>query len=210
MLKYTSEAIKKIINDIKKIAFIIRIISTIFIIGYFAFILITNKGNFIINLVLAILYFLYTIYEIITRNYQNKKSKKIFKRSYEIIKLIIKGFTLGVTIYSIYIATIEISSINIILSTLMIILWIIQVLLEVVIIFVEDEIEYLMAGIYEDLVRPYYKVKNITTFITKEKPVQYEQPYKKEFEVLDKKVKENEKNKKTNKKFNLFRNNTKK
>ncbi|MBQ8292568.1 MAG: hypothetical protein IJX78_02025 [Bacilli bacterium] len=195
MLKYTLAAVQKIYKDVKKLALIIKYITLIFMTSYFIYVLVTNKGIFIVNVILASLFVIYTIFEIVTYKKQIKTVKKVAKRIYRIIKIILKGFTLGVSIYSMYISTLEVSPITIILATIMIILWIIQILFEVVTFMLQDEIEYILAGINEDIVRPYINVTNIVGKL-KGETKEYIQPYPKEKKVLEELIKEKKKREK--------------
>ena len=113
--------------------------SLIFTSAYFIYALVTKTGNFIANIILASLFVGYTIFYFITRSMEMKTAKKIVKRSYKWIKIVIKTFTLGAMIYGIYITTTNVTPISIILATLMIILYVLQILLELACEIVEDK-----------------------------------------------------------------------
>lgn len=196
MMKYTSAAVTKILKDLNIISKAFKIITTLFFIGYFTYVLIAQKGMFIVNLTLAILFVLYSVFDLVTFNKKLRVTKKVVKRFYDIIKLILKVIPLAISIYSMYMATIESTPISIILLTLLIILWILQVVLEIVVIFVQEELEYLMAGVNEDVFKRIIGINNVLKKITLSgEKVEFEQPYEKELSKLEKYVKINEEKK---------------
>jgi len=192
MLKYTLAAKDKILGDFRKFSVIFKYLSLIYTIGYFIYVLSTQKGIVWVNIVLSILFVGYTIFEILTYKKQIKSTKKIIKRSYAGIRLALKGFTLGTSLYSIYMAYTIVTPMSIILSTLMIILWIIQVLFEVIVIVLEEEVEFLIAAVHEDIVKPYTKVSNIVCKFTGGEKQEYIQPYPVELDVLEEIVQKKE------------------
>ena len=196
MFRYTITAIKMIINYIKKIANIIKWVSLIFSIFYYLFVLIMGIGNLIINIILTVLFVTYTLYEFISFKKKNYKVKRILKRVYNWLKIGIKTFTLGSSIYGIYIASSNVSGISIILATLMIILWILQIGLELVIFLFEDKIRLIIAGFYKD----FEFVRKIGNFFSKDKEKD-EEDYSSEIQILSKQI-EKEKLEKQSKKIN--------
>lgn len=195
MLKYTLAAKDKILKDLRLFSSIFRYCSLFFTIGYFAYVLAMQKGIFIVNVILAGLFIVYTIFDIATCKKQLRVTRKVVKRTYDIIKLSMKGFTLGVSIYTIYITASDVTPISIILTTLLIILWIIQILFEVIVIVLEEELELLMAGINEDIVKPYTTISNVVSKFTGGEKQTYTQPYPNELRQLQAIVDEKEKDK---------------
>lgn len=151
MFKYTRTAIDIIISDIKKFSTIFNYGSLIFTSAYFIYALVTKTGNFIANIILASLFVGYTIFYFITKSMEMKTAKKIVKRSYKWIKIVIKTFTLGAMIYGIYITTTNVTPISIILATLMIILYVLQILLELACEIVEDKKDLLVEAVAKDM-----------------------------------------------------------
>ena len=151
MIDYSKVAFAMVFEDLKKWSKGFKIGFNIFTILYFAYVFLLEKGNFYVNIVLVSLYVIYTIFELATLNKEMKKTKVIVARSYKWSKLLIKAFTLGSSLYGIYLASTEADGLSIIISTLMIILWIIQVLLEIVIVVMEPKVRLLIAGVLGDL-----------------------------------------------------------
>ena len=151
MIDYSKVAFAMVFEDLKKWSKGFKIGFNIFTILYFAYVFLLEKGNFYVNIVLVSLYVIYTIFELATIKKDMKKTKVIVARSYKWSKLLIKAFTLGSSLYGIYIASTDADGLTIVISTLMIILWIIQVLLEIVIVVMEPKVRLIIAGVLGDL-----------------------------------------------------------
>ena len=151
MFKYTRAAVTMIIEDIKRYAKIFQYGSSVFIVIYYIYAFLTQKGNVIANAILASLFVAYTIFVYFFAKHKNKKIQRIIRRSYKWINLGIKAFTLGVMIYGIYMATTDVTPINTILASLMIFLWVMQVLLELIIKIIQDKSDLFIAAWTKDL-----------------------------------------------------------
>lgn len=194
MFKYTRTAIDIIISDIKKFSTIFNYGSLIFTSAYFIYALVTKTGNFIANIILASLFVGYTIFYFITRSMEMKTAKKIVKRSYKWIKIVIKTFTLGAMIYGIYITTTNVTPISIILATLMIILYVLQILLELACEIVEDKKDLLVEAVAKDMeivTRPVSAVGNFVKRIKGEEVVIEEKEPSRELKILEKRMAKN-------------------
>ena len=194
MFKYTRTAIDIIISDIKKFSTIFNYGSLIFTSAYFIYALVTKTGNFIANIILASLFVGYTIFYFITRSMEMKTAKKVVKRSYKWIKIVIKTFTLGAMIYGIYTATTNVTPISIILATLMIILYVLQILLELACEIVEDKKDLLVEAVAKDMeivTRPVSAVGNFVKRIKGEEVVIEEKEPSRELKILEKRMAKN-------------------
>lgn len=194
MFKYTRTAIDIIISDIKKFSTIFNYGSLIFTSAYFIYALVTKTGNFIANIILASLFVGYTIFYFITRSMEMKTAKKVVKRSYKWIKIVIKTFTLGAMIYGIYTATTNVTPISIILATLMIILYVLQILLELACEIVEDKKDLLVEAVAKDMeivTRPVSAVGNFVKRIKGEEVVVEEKEPSRELKILEKRMAKN-------------------
>ena len=194
MFKYTRTAIDIIISDIKKFSTIFNYGSLIFTSAYFIYALVTKTGNFIANIILASLFVGYTIFYFITRSMEMKTAKKVVKRSYKWIKIVIKTFTLGAMIYGIYITTTNVTPISIILATLMIILYVLQILLELACEIVEDKKDLLVEAVAKDMeivTRPVSAVGNFVKRIKGEEVVIEEKEPSRELKILEKRMAKN-------------------
>lgn len=194
MFKYTRTAIDIIISDIKKFSTIFNYGSLIFTSAYFIYALVTKTGNFIANIILASLFVGYTIFYFITRSMEMKTAKKIVKRSYKWIKIVIKTFTLGAMIYGIYITTTNVTPISIILATLMIILYVLQILLELACEIVEDKKDLLVEAVAKDMeivTKPVSAVGNFVKRMKGEEVVIEEKEPSRELKILEKRMAKN-------------------
>lgn len=194
MFKYTRTAIDIIISDIKKFSTIFNYGSLIFTSAYFIYALVTKTGNFIANIILASLFVGYTIFYFITRSMEMKTAKKVVKRSYKWIKIVIKTFTLGAMIYGIYTATTNVTPISIILATLMIILYVLQILLELACEIVEDKKDLLVEAVAKDMeivTRPVSAVGNFVKRMKGEEVVIEEKEPSRELKILEKRMVKN-------------------
>lgn len=194
MFKYTRTAIDIIISDIKKFSTIFNYGSLIFISAYFIYALVTKTGNFIANIILASLFVGYTIFYFITKSMEMKTAKKVVKRSYKWIKIVIKTFTLGAMIYGIYTATTNVTPISIILATLMIILYVLQILLELACEIVEDKKDLLVEAVAKDMeivTRPVSAVGNFVKRMKGEEVVIEEKEPSRELKILEKRMAKN-------------------
>lgn len=194
MFKYTRTAIDIIISDIKKFSTIFNYGSLIFTSAYFIYALVTKTGNFIANIILASLFVGYTIFYFITRSMEMKTAKKVVKRSYKWIKIVIKTFTLGAMIYGIYTATTNVTPVSIILATLMIILYVLQILLELACEIVEDKKDLLVEAVAKDMeivTRPVSAVGNFVKRMKGEEVVIEEKEPSRELKILEKRMAKN-------------------
>ena len=124
--------------------------------------LFTKMGIFVVNIILASMFLLYTIFEFATRHTDLKSARKFTRRTYHWIKLSIKAFTLSSLLYSIYTATTNISAISTIIATLMIIMWVLQLLLEIIIEIIENKAELLIDSFNQDIA----DIKKPVTFVS--------------------------------------------
>ena len=151
MFKYTKEALSMLKEDFKRYLRSFKIASLIFTSAYFVYALISQTGIFVINIVLATLFVLYTTFELITINKNIKFARKIIKRTYKWTKICIRAVTLGSMLYGIYTATTNVSAISTIIATLMIIMWVFQILLEIIVEIVENKIDLLDKAFKQDI-----------------------------------------------------------
>lgn len=164
MLNYTKASISLILEDFKRYSRIFRTFSLVFTTLYFLYVLITRSGFLVANIILAVLFLGYTIFDIVTMNKDLKKLKKIIQRTYSWLKLSINFITLIAVVYGIYTATTDVKPITTIFTTLMIVFWVFQVILELIIQILESKVDLLIAAINKDVenvMKPVDSIKNI-------------------------------------------------
>lgn len=118
---------------------------------YFVIALITKRGNFIINLVTTIVFILYTIFEISTRNINIKTTRRRVKRIYKWTRLLLKLFILIAMVCGIYTGYDQNSIFGKMLLLFMVILWLMQLTLEIIILVVSRIIKTTVDGIKSDI-----------------------------------------------------------
>ncbi len=164
MIDYTKAAIEKTVADLKRFGFMFNIATEIFSILYLIYAIAVGGGYLIANIILAILSLSYLIFYVITQNNHDAKSARILtKAAYKWVKLGIKAFTLGVTVYGIYIATEHVTLISIVMASAMVISWTLNVILTISINYFSSKAKFIIAAIeadFENILRPVEKVGN--------------------------------------------------
>ena len=150
MMKNTKLAIVEMLNEIKKIGLWIKYGSIAISFIYFIIAIITKTGNQIANILSASLFVIYTIFELVTKNIERKQIKKVIKKIYVWLRILIRAFALATIIYGIYTQTEDVSPLSVIFLTLMIILWILQVLFEIVITIISRYVNRVITEIKRD------------------------------------------------------------
>ena len=109
MMKNTKLAIVEMLNEIKKIGLWIKYGSIAISFIYFIIAIITKTGNQIANILSASLFVIYTIFELVTKNIERKQIKKVIKKIYVWLRILIRAFALATIIYGIYTQTEDVS-----------------------------------------------------------------------------------------------------
>lgn len=192
MFDYTKASAAIISDDIKKYVKIFKNFSLVFTTCYFIFVIFTQTGVLAINITLALLFLMYSIFEFVTFTNDLKKIKKVVKKSYRAIMLSIKLFTLVAMIYGIYTATTDISAISILFAVLMVLFWVLQVFLELFVHVFENKFALFIAGYnkdMEDLKKPVTDLKKVVRRL-KGEVIPPEPEKSKELVRLEKKIRE--------------------
>lgn len=164
MFDYTRSVFTKTLNDLKKLAFLFAIGLQVLQIGYLVYALIIGSGVLAANIVLLAISTAYLVFIIyIHCNTIKKEMKKLLKNIYRWSKRAIKLFTLGVSIYGLYITasdTITVKSLlSIVLLIFMLLAWVFDVLLSLVILLIEQRKNMFFDAMKMDF-EPVFKAKN--------------------------------------------------
>ncbi|MBO5736704.1 MAG: hypothetical protein J6S04_02740 [Clostridia bacterium] len=164
MFDYTKSVFNKTIDDLKNIAFISALLMQLFQVGYLIYALCIGSGITIANIVLLVLstaylgFMLYVHWQDVA-----KSTKKLLKNIYRWSKRFIKMFTLGVSIYGLFITASETittkSLVSIILVVFMLIAWILDVLFSLIIMILERRKDLFFNAFKMDF-EPVFKAKN--------------------------------------------------
>ena len=203
MLDYTKTAIRKTIDDYKRVDYVRNIATQLLYILYLAYAVFENVsaraqiGIFWVNATLFCLSVCYFVFFMIMTGGKPleppKRTQKfvgvLFKRSKQLLKL----FTLGVMVYGVYATTKTLTPIGVVLSALMIVGWVLQIIFEVLIRIFINRAQLIIEGLeadYENLVKP---AKAVGNFFKKMagKEVEPQKEKSKTRLWLDKKVEEN-------------------
>ena len=204
MLDYTKAALKKTVEDFKKLDYIRNICTQAVDIAYLIYAWIAGAGLLWANIALFSLAAAYFAFFLIATAGVPDGAKRLKKRVRDVFfacKQTVKLFTLGVMIYGIYATTTHVTPLSVILSALMIVGWVLQVIFEVVFRFFLSKAYLIMAGMeadYEQITKP---VKTVGNFFKKlaGKEVEPEKQKSKHRVWLDKKVAESKAEKKERK-----------
>lgn len=167
--KYTTAAVMLIVDDIKKIAVLTKYISLFFTLLYFAIVLALRQGNFIANIILASLFLIYTIFDLITfhQGKKHKEKRKKARLAYKIITLLIKGALLGANMYGLYVASTNTSFFAFVSTAFALIVWIINISLEIAIFIIDRRLTLLKESISKDTETILQPVTNVRNFFRK-------------------------------------------
>ena len=165
MLKYTREAIRLTLDQLKLVSRVFKWFSYIFAASLFTFRLFTQEEWFVLNLILAIVFLVYVIVDIFS---VKKGAKRVVTRLYKRTKIAVDLCTLLAMLYGIATATTHVSAISTIFATLMIILWVLQFLIEIVVEIVDSKKELFLEAIRQDwedikepIVTPFTTIGNV-------------------------------------------------
>lgn len=197
MLDYTKAAIKKTVDDFKRLDYLRNIITQILYVAYLVYALFSGAGVWIANVILfgiSVAYLAFFLFITLGKaNQLKKKTKKIVTRVFTRCKQLIKLFTLGVMIYGIYATTKRVTPVSVIFSALMIVGWVLQIIFEVLFKFFLNKAQFVLEGMeadYEAITKP---VKTVGNFFKKlsGKEVEPEKEKTRSRIWLDNKVAEN-------------------
>ena len=164
MFDYTKSVFNKTVEDLKSIAFFSALFLQIVQVGYLIYALCIGSGIVAANIVLLILSTAYLGFMLYI-HWQNvaKKTKKILKNIYRWCKRTIKLFTLGVSIYGLFITASETvtvkSLVSIILLVFMLIAWLFDVLFSLIVMVIEKRTTLFFDAMKMDF-EPVFKAKN--------------------------------------------------
>lgn len=207
MFDYTKAAVKKIVDDFKRIDLIRCLLTQLLYIAYLIYVICIQSGTPILNialLALASAYFLFFLY--VKMRSVKKELRKLVKKIYKWCKRLIKLVNLGIVIYGLSITASHFTAPSVILAALMIVGWVLEILFEVVFRFFIGKAKFILEGMEADYKNVTKPVKSVGNFFKKlaGKKVEEEPAPSKNRIILDKIVakerreKENERVEKRN------------
>ncbi len=206
MLDYTIVAVKKTVDDFKKILFFSTVVMQLFYIAYLVYATSTGRGFFPINvglLFLSVAYFGFFLY--VSQNEAKKGVKKLGKKVYTYTKLFVNLLSLGIMIYGLFSTAGNLTAVSLLFTVFMGILWLFQVLFQFLVYIVESRAKLIIDGMkidFENITKPVTATTNFFKKLTG-KEIEEKEPVKNR-EYLDSLVEERKtdrQNKKLEKKF---------
>ncbi len=197
MLDYTKAAIKKTVEDFKRLDYIRNLATQILYAAYLIYAVCTPAGKLWADIPLLVLSIAYLIVFVVATNQNATQTQKKFKKVCTTVftrsKQVIKLFTIVVMIYGIYAATTHVTAISVVLSAFTIVGWILQVIFEVILKYFLSRAHFILEGMeadYETMLKP---VKTVGNFFKKVagKEVEPEKEKSKNRLWLEEKVAEN-------------------
>lgn len=191
MFDYTKAALEKIKTDFQVFVYRFTFASQILYIGYLLYMIFAPLGMLWANVTMlcisAVYFAIFLIATIPSIAEKAKKLKKVSQTVYTRTKLLIRFFTLGITLYGIYATTAHVTPFSIILTTLSILAWVLQLLFHIVLTYFIDRFNLLKEGLEADV----QSIKSAIPFFKRDvTPIAQEDKSKHRL-WLDEKVEEN-------------------
>ena len=171
MLEYTKAALKKTVDDFRRLDYIRNVVTQVLYVAYLAYAIFAPAGKLWANVPLFVLSLGYLIVFLVSTTSNatqtQKRVKQICKAVYNRCKQIIKLLTLVVMVYGIYATTTHVTPISVVLSALMIVGWVLQVVFEVILKYFLNRAHFILEGMeadYENMLKP---VKSVGNFFKK-------------------------------------------
>lgn len=160
MFVHTKEALNKIQKTWNVVKWMFEYGMNILMILYLVLALIFSLGNVIVNSILLGITVLMLIVTIAISKKELYKKQKVItirgvrktKHALKWVKIVVKAYSLGVTLYGMFIAASMVSPFSIIMTTLLIIVWIITVIVELISMLLEFLTNYLKDSVQKDIV----------------------------------------------------------
>lgn len=167
MFEYSKTALKKVVNDIKKLVYVCDVVVQSLMIFYLIYAIVTQAGKLWANIPLLTICAAYFLYFLITTKadplYKQDATQKKLRKAVKYSKLCIKFCSLGVTLYGIYVATTHVTALSVILAATSLVGWILQVVFEIIKILAENLYDLAKEAVkadVEEIMKPVATVKN--------------------------------------------------
>lgn len=159
MFIHTREALNRISKTWNVVKWIFDYGMSILMIVYLILALVFSLGNDIVNGILLGITALMLVVTIAIGQKELLKKQRVItirgvrktKHALKCAKIVVKAYSLGVTLYGMFIAASMVSPLSIIMTTLLIILWVITVIIELISVLIETLNNYLKDSINKDI-----------------------------------------------------------
>ena len=183
MFDRTRFVIDQTIRDVKRLGEIFGIVTQTSYIAYLVYALIADSGNIVVNAILLGLSVAFFIFSLIANDYLKKHDKSernamrktmyVIKRIYTHSKLIAKLFPLGVSLYSIYLTSGNVTPFTLISVSLTLVSWVLQIITDLLVHVFNKKKDLFMEAFKADvdtLLAPAKTVGNFFKKITGQEP----------------------------------------
>lgn len=151
MFEYTLSVWEKTKKDLDRLAYLCAVVTQLIYIAYLGYALLTAAGPLWANIPLAVISVSYFVFFLFVNKTDEKKLKRRVKHLYSRLKSLVKLFTLGVSLYGIYLTANRVTLVAIIFSAFMLVGWLIGVVLDIAIEVVERRVDLLISAIMSDM-----------------------------------------------------------
>lgn len=154
MLDNTRQAWDRLKKDLNALKYLFLYGFNSLLLIYYILMVILQKGNVVANAILLCLSFSSFCFAVVLDiNALKKQEKRNFKKGKHVLttlKILIKAYTLGASLYAMYVSTVGVNAVSIIITTLLILLWVISVLVEIIVLIFELEYYRMLDAIEKD------------------------------------------------------------
>ncbi len=152
-LGHTRAAVTLIWNEIKKIGFICGIAAHAFTIIYLITTFFTSTGLWYVNAILLALAIANACFAVYFEKHEKetKKLKKTVSNTYKWAKRALKLFTIGITLYGLFLIPNNLNPFSLIGPICIAAFWLLDVLIAIICIVVESRVDYILEGLAADL-----------------------------------------------------------
>ena len=193
MFDYTTSAVEVILKDAKRLLFLVTLISSLVLGGYYVYASVASVGQLYFTIPLASISLSYALFLIITSRLEMQKAKKTVGLIVSYTRLAMNAVNLGFTIYEIYLAATNVKAINIIFATISVILFVVMLILNIMILLIAPRARLISAAIMKDMQEDIFPYINKLNAIKGDEKLSFDlTPYQKELDTLAPMVEEKE------------------
>lgn len=172
MLDYTRAAVKKTVDDFKRLGFLFTVFSNLAFIAYLVYAIIDSRSFLAVNIVLLTLSVAYFSFYLFATScgkdlQGNKLAKKNVKQIFNIAKKCMKLYTLGVMLYGLSSAGEGASALYVIFMALQLMFFLIGVVFDCLVYIVEKQADFFLTAIKMDVDQITKPVKTVGNFFKK-------------------------------------------
>ena len=197
MLDYTKAAVKKTVDDFKRLDYIRNIVTQVLYIGSLIYVIVAASGALWANILLLALSAAYFVFFLVItageKSKAKKKAKKLATKIFKRCKQLVKLLTTIVMVYGVCVTTKNVTPFAVVLAAFMIVGWLLQIVFDIIFHLFIKKANLLIEGVKADMQTAVKPVKSVGNFFKKltGKKVEPEPEKNKERIWLDNKVAEN-------------------